>query len=219
MPVVGMARTEPLTPVITAREAGLVACRRCTRVWPMGTERCSRCGSRLQSRDRSSLQKVWAWWFAGIIAYIPANTYPMLETRTLVYNQGDTIVGGVIELAKHGSYGIAFVILLASVGIPLAKFLAIAFLALSVQRRDAIAPERRQQLYEVVEYIGRWSMIDVFVVAILASLVQLNIVVTITPGPAALTFALSVIFTMLSAQAFDSRMIWDLQSQPERTSA
>ena len=126
---------------------------------------------------------------------------------------------GHVELAKHGSYGIAFVILLASVGIPLAKFLAIAFLALSVQRRDAIAPERRQQLYEVVEYIGRWSMIDVFVVAILASLVQLNIVVTITPGPAALTFALSVIFTMLSAQAFDSRMIWDLQSPPERSPA
>ncbi len=185
----------------------------------MGTERCTRCGSRLISRDQKSLQRVWAWWIAGVMAYIPANLYPMLETRTLVYNQGDTIVGGVIELAKHGAYGIAFVILLASVGIPVAKFLAIAFLALSVRQGATMAPVRRQQLYEVVEYIGRWSMIDVFVVAILASLVQLNVVVTIAPGPAALTFALSVIFTMLSAQAFDSRMIWDLQSQPERTPA
>ena len=125
----------------------------------------------------------------------------------------------IILFAAHGSYGIAFVILLASVGIPLAKFAAIAFLALSVRRGSNMDPDRRQGLYEVVEYIGRWSMIDVFVVAILSSLVQLNIIVTITPGPAALTFALSVIFTMLSAQAFDSRMIWDRQTQDPRTRA
>ena len=205
--------------VSTAREAGLVACTRCTQVWPLETERCARCGSRLVSRDEKSLQRVWAWWIAGIIAYIPANLYPMLETRTLVYDQQDTIVGGVIELAKHGSYGIAFIILLASVGIPVAKFAAIAFLALSVRRGSQMDPDRRHGLYELVEYIGRWSMIDVFVVAILSSLVQLNIIVTITPGPAALTFALSVIFTMLSAQAFDSRMIWDRQSQAPRTHA
>lgn len=203
----------------TARNSGLVACKRCTLVWPMGDDRCSRCGSRLVSRDEKSLQRVWAWWVAGIMAYIPANIYPMLETRTLVYNQKDTIVGGVIELAKHGSYGIAFIILLASIGIPLAKFAAIAFLAVSVRRGSQMDPDRRQGLYEVVEYIGRWSMIDVFVVAILSSLVQLNIIVTITPGPAALTFALSVIFTMLSAQAFDSRMIWDRQTPVPRTRA
>ncbi|MXQ06884.1 paraquat-inducible membrane protein A [Alphaproteobacteria bacterium GH1-50] len=215
-----MARTEPLSgPIVTAREAGLVACTRCTRVWPLSETRCARCGSKLVSRDTQSLQRVWAWWIAGFMAYIPANLYPMLETRTLVYNQSDTIVGGVIELASHGAYGIAFVILLASVGIPIAKFVAIAFLALSVRRGSRIGQVRRQQVYEVVEYIGRWSMIDVFVVAILASLVQLNIVVTITPGPAALTFALSVIFTMLSAQAFDSRMIWDRQEQDGKAKA
>ena len=151
--------------------------------------------------------------------YIPANLYPMLETRTLVYRQADTIIGGVIELAKYGSWGIALVILVASVGIPVAKFVAIAFLAISVRRQSEMDPDRRQGLYEIVEYIGRWSMIDVFVVAILSSLVQLNFVVTIRPGPAALTFALSVIFTMLSAQAFDSRMIWDRQGQAARTRA
>ena len=203
----------------TAREAGLVACTRCTRVWPIEETRCARCGSRLVSRDGKSLQRVWAWWIAGVMAYIPANLYPMLETRTLVYRQQDTIVGGVVELAKHGSWGIAFIILLASVGIPLAKFAAIAFLAMSVRRGSTMDPDRRQGLYEIVEYIGRWSMIDVFVVAILSSLVQLNIIVTIAPGPAALTFALSVIFTMLSAQAFDSRMIWDKQRPSTRTAA
>jgi hypothetical protein len=97
----------------------------------------------------------------------------------------------------------------ASVGIPLAKFFAIAFLALSVRRGSRLRAARRMQLYEIVEYIGRWSMIDVFVVAILASLVQLNMVARIDPGPASLAFALSVIFTMLSAQAFDPRQIWD----------
>ncbi len=197
--------------MLTAREAGLIGCRRCARVWPAETSHCERCGLKLVSRDTKSLQRVWAWWVAGIMAYIPANLYPMLRTRTLFRTQEDTIIGGAIELAAYGSYGIAAVILVASVGIPLAKFFAIAFLALSIRRGSAMSPGRRQGLYEIVEYIGRWSMIDVFVVAILASLVQLNVVASIAPGPASLAFALSVIFTMLSAQSFDSRMIWDRQ--------
>ena len=220
MPLVGLASSGHMKyDVRTARDAGLVACTTCARVWPLEQSHCGRCGSRLVSRDIDSLQRVWAWWFAGLIMYIPANLYPMLETRTLVYRQADTIIGGVIELAKYGSWGIALVILVASVGIPVAKFVAIAFLAISVRRQSEMDPDRRQGLYEIVEYIGRWSMIDVFVVAILSSLVQLNFVVTIRPGPAALTFALSVIFTMLSAQAFDSRMIWDRQGQAARTRA
>lgn len=193
----------------TAREKGLVGCRRCARVWPLDRERCGRCGKRLISRDPMSLQKVWAWWVAGVLAYIPANVYPMLQTRTLMFYEENTIIGGAIEIANHGSYGIAAIILLASVGIPLAKFFAVAFLALSVRQGSAMSQGRRHFLYEIVEYIGRWSMIDVFVVAILASLVQLNVVASIKPGIASLAFALSVIFTMLSAQSFDSRMIWD----------
>jgi len=175
----------------------------------MGTPTCERCGERLKSRDTMSLQKVWAWWAAGVLAYIPANLYPMLQTRTLFRKQEDTIIGGAIELLLHGSPFIALVILFASVAIPVGKFLAIAFLAISVGRADQLRAGARHRLFEVVEFIGRWSMIDVFVVAILASLVQLNVVVSVAPGPASLTFALSVIFTMLSAQAFDSRLIWD----------
>ena len=156
-----------------------------------------------------SLQRVWAWWLAGIIAYIPANLYPMLETRTLFIEESSTIVGGALDLAAHGSPGVAVIILIASVVIPVGKFLAVAYLALSVRYPSMVPTGGRFVLYEVVEYIGRWSMIDVFVVAILASLVQLQTVASITPGPASLTFALSVIFTMLSAQAFDPRLIWD----------
>jgi len=196
----------------SARELGLVACTRCTKVWPAGTETCGRCGKHLESRDTTSLQRVWAYWIVGFLCYIPANMYPMLQTRTLLTVQEDTIVGGAIELFHYGSPGVALIILIASVAIPVAKFLAIAFLAISVLRVSNISMHQRQLLYEVVEYIGRWSMIDIFVVAIMSSLVQLNTLAAITPGRASLFFALSVIFTMLSAQAFDSRMIWDVQS-------
>lgn len=201
-----MEITEGLT---TARARGLVGCTRCLRPSPAGTARCPRCGSEMRSRDPLSLQKVWAWWAVGLGCYIPANIYPMLETRTLVSSQSDTIVGGAVALAHHGSIGVAVIILVASVLIPVAKFLIVAGLAIGVRHGPRLSEHRRHLLYELVEYIGRWSMIDVFVVAILSSLVQLQSLATITPGWASLFFALSVIFTMLGAQSFDSRLIWD----------
>jgi paraquat-inducible protein A len=194
----------------TAREEGLVGCQRCAQVWPLGTSRCDRCGAKLKSRAYKSLGTVWLFWALGLIAYVPANIWPMLETRLLLSSSNDTIIEGALKLFSHGSYGVAAVILLASVVIPLAKFGAIAWLALSVQYQLPSSPKWRHRVYEAVEFIGRWSMIDVFVVAILASLVQFSVLASVTPGPAAFAFALSVIFTMLSALSFDSRMIWDL---------
>lgn len=211
-----MALAGSETEILSARDLGVVACTRCTRVWPLHTEQCDRCGNVLHSRDTKSLQRVWALWLVGLICYIPANMYPMLQTRTLLSVQEDTIVGGAIELIHHDAVGIAIIILIASVLIPIGKFLAIAFLAISVTRTSSVSNHQRQFLYEIVEYIGRWSMIDVFVVAILSSLVQLNTLAAINPGRASLFFALSVIFTMLSAQAFDSRMIWDVQSRGDQ---
>lgn len=214
-----MERAERRSKIVSARQLGLVACRRCQQVWEAGPVKCGRCGHKLHSRDPKSLQRVWAFWAIGLMCYIPANAYPMLQTRTLFYTQQDTIVGGAIELVEYGSYGVAAVILFASVVIPIAKFLAIAFLAVSVQRGWRASLHQRQALFEVVEYIGRWSMIDIFVVAILSSLVQLRVLVSIYPGPASLFFALSVIFTMLSAQAFDSRLIWDRPARPNESNA
>ncbi|MDA8586310.1 paraquat-inducible protein A [Rhodobacteraceae bacterium] len=211
--MVGMEITGQNQHILSARELGVVACTRCTKVWPVGTDACGRCGSTIVARDDKSLQRVWALWLMGVICYIPANIYPMLQTRTLVQVSEDTIVGGAVELIHHGAIGIALVILVASVVIPLGKFLAIGFLALSVKRPSSVSNHHRQVLYEVVEYIGRWSMIDIFVVAILSSLVQLNTLAAVNPGRASLFFALSVIFTMLSAKAFDSRMIWDVQAK------
>lgn len=203
--------------IVSARDLGLVACQSCTQVWPAGTQICGRCGRALQSRDQLSLQRVWALWVVGLMCYVPANLYPMLQTRTLLSVQEDTIVGGAVELMHQGAFGIALVILFASVVIPIGKFLAIAFLAVSVTRPSTVSNHQRQLLYEVVEYIGRWSMIDIFVVAILSSLVQLNTLAAVQPGLASLFFALSVIFTMLSAQAFDSRLIWDAWTETEET--
>jgi paraquat-inducible protein A len=207
----------PQDDFVSARELGIVACRRCTKAWPLGTETCGRCGKALVSRDPLSLQRVWAYWIMGVICYIPANIYPMLRTRTLFQYEESTIIGGAVELAHYGSYGVAAIILFASVVIPLGKFWAIAFLAISVRERTFVRQGTRQLLYDVVEYIGRWSMIDIFVVAILSALVQLKTLASINPGLASIFFALSVIFTMLSAQAFDSRMIWDVQAARRRS--
>jgi len=196
---------------VTAREAGLIGCTRCGRVHPPQTAACSRCGAPLSSRDTTSLQRVWAWWWAGLIAYIPANLYPMLLTSTLVSNTESTIIGGAVELFAHGDYGVSLIILIASVLIPVGKFIAIAFLALSMNKSHIMSEHGQHRLFAVVEFIGRWSMIDVFVVAILASLVRFSAVATINPGIAAVSFALSVAFTMQAALSFDPRIIWDEQ--------
>lgn len=209
MQVFDLGSSGPRHGLITAREAGLVACQRCGQVHVQGTAICKRCDGPLVSRDTQSLQKVWAWLIAGIIAYVPANVYPMLLTSTLVERSESTIVSGVVELVHHGSFGIAAIVFIASVMIPIGKFFAVAYLAISVQRRSGANQHARHKAYEVVEFIGRWSMIDVFVVAILSALVQLDTIATINPGIAAVSFALSVIFTMLSAQSFDARLIWD----------
>ncbi len=194
--------------VLTAQDAGLVGCTRCGRVWPMHSPRCGRCGARLRPVDSRGLQRVWAWWWAGLILYVPANLAPMLRTATLTGAQENTILGGAVELASHGNWGVASIVFLASIVIPVAKFLAIAYLAFAVGHERRAGGHRHLLLYEVVEFIGRWSMIDVFVVAILSALVQLGFVASINPGPAAAAFALSVAFTMLSAQSFDPRLIW-----------
>ncbi len=204
-----------MSPMVSARDTGMVACSRCELVHDAGTARCERCGARLHSRKPLSLQRVWAWWAAGLIAYVPANLYPMLTTQQLGAVHSDTIVGGVITLIELGSVGIAAIIFFASVVVPISKFLVIAFLAISVLRPSRTSAHARLHLHHVIEFIGRWSMIDVFVVALLAALVQLGAAASVEPGPAAACFALSVAFTMLSAQAFDPRLIWDAPARKE----
>ncbi len=197
--------------VLTAAAAGRLGCPVCGRAAAVASagRRCGRCGARLPATGRRPLGAVWAWLIAGVALYIPANLEPMLVTTTFGRDSASTIIGGALELFALGSYGVGVIVLVASVLIPVAKFLAIARLAAHASGRAPMRPHGALALYEVVEFIGRWSMIDVFVVAILAALVQMGFLASLTPGPAAAFFALSVAATMLSARAFDPRLIWD----------
>lgn len=194
---------------LSARRAGLVGCTTCGLVAEAGQVHCERCGARLHSRKPASLQRVWALLIVGLIFYIPANLYPMLITTTFGRTSEATIIGGVIELVDYGSWGVAAIVFLASVVIPIGKFVVIAYLAYSARNPVRASIHARIRLYNIVEFIGRWSMIDVFVVAILTALVQIGFFASINPGPAAVFFALSVAFTMVAAQSMDPRLIWD----------
>lgn len=155
------------------------------------------------------MQRVWAWLIAGMIAYIPANLYPIMTTRMLSDETEATIIGGAVELISHGAWFVGGIVLLASVVVPMVKFAIIIFLALSVRYGWTFDRHQRLHLYELIEYIGRWSMIDVFVVAILVSLIRFGVLASVEPGPAAAAFGVSVVCTMIAAQQFDARLIWD----------
>jgi paraquat-inducible protein A len=201
------ARAQPRG--LTARQAGLAGCRTCGKVAAADTRVCPRCGSSLAVRTPFSLQRVLALLVVGFMCYLPANILPMLKTKTLGHETDNTIIGGVIELLHHGAWDIALVIFAASILIPISKFVVVLYLVWPIRFRAHLAIETRIRLYEIVEFIGRWSMIDVFVVAILTALVQLGFLASINPGTAAVFFALSVAFTMLAAQSLDPRLIWD----------
>lgn len=193
----------------SALAAGYVGCSVCGRASHPEEVRCPRCDARLPVAGRRSVDRVWAWLIAGMILYIPANLYPMLIASQFGSAQASTIVGGAVDLIHHGSYAIAGIVLFASVVIPIAKFGAIIWLCMLTRKMGRASAHRALHAYEVVEFIGRWSMIDVFVVAILAALVQMGFLASLEPGPAAPFFALSVAFTMIAARSFDPRLIWD----------
>jgi paraquat-inducible protein A len=192
-----------------------LSCHICSHLNPYPRENystCIRCGSLLHPTNfKKNLQHVWAFLITASIFYLPANLYPMMYTVSLGTTTPSTIMGGIVLLWNYGSYPVAAIIFIASILIPLVKMFTLAWLFLSVHRpQEGSQANDRQRLriYRFTEFIGRWSMIDIFVVAILVALVQLHNLMTIYPGPAALSFASVVIFTMLSAMIFDTRMLW-----------
>ena len=169
--------------------------------------RCRRCASAIYHHKSFSTEKSWAFLITAMIAYVPANIYPMLITKQFGSEEGNTLLGGVIMLWEHGSYPIAMIIFVASILIPVLKFLVLIYLLISV--KYPIGKDKKvnkHKLYYMTEVIGPWSMIDVFVVAILAALIHLANI-EIIAGMAATAFALSVFFTLLAAHAFDERLI------------
>ena len=170
---------------------------------------CPRCSAELHFRKPDSVSRSWALLIAAYIMYIPANLLPMMETSSLFGSQDDTIMSGVIYLWNSGSWDLALVVFIASVMVPLLKLLAMTLLLVSVQCRSVWQPLQRTKLYRIVEFVGRWSMLDIYVVTILAALVQIGSLATIKAGPAAMAFGAVVVLTMFSALQFDPRLIWD----------
>lgn len=201
--------------VITAKEAGLIACHVCHRVNSMQTVRCSRCGARLHSRKPNSLNRTWAFLIAGAVMYIPANLYPIMTVISFGKGTPDTIASGVAELLHAGMVPIAVLVFIASILVPVLKILGLGFLLISVECGWTWRPKERLKLYRIIEFIGRWSMIDIFMISILIALVKLGNIAAIEPGVAATAFAAVVVLTMLAAMSFDPRLIWDRANEPE----
>lgn len=191
----------------SAAENGLALCEVCARISPVRAGRCPRCGARLHLRQPESLQRTWALTIAALLLYLPANLLPVLRLESFYGDQQNTIIGGVIQFWQEADYPVAIIIFVASVLIPVLKIISIV--ALCFAARSGRSPRAMTRLYRVTEFIGRWSMVDIFVVAILVAVVQLGSTISIHPGPGALSFAAVVVLTMFAALSFDPRLIWD----------
>ena len=198
---------------VTAAQAGLVSCETCALLSrPADAAEpgyCPRCGGELAWRRPRSIQCTWALVIAAAICYIPANVLPVLSTTTLGSADSDTIMGGVVFLYTSGSWPLALIVLIASVMIPLGKLVALAYLLITVQRGSLGSNRERTRLYRMVAFIGRWSMLDVFVDTFTVALVQLQPLMFVEPGAGVVFFAAVVVLTMIAAESFDPRLIWD----------
>jgi paraquat-inducible protein A len=202
---------------LTAARAGLLACRDCGLLSrPAARDHaghCPRCGERLAWRHEHSIQRTWALLVAAAILYVPANVLPVLVSDTITSSdEADTILSGVLLLYTTGSWPLALIVLIASVLIPIGKIVALGYVLVTVQRGSATDNRKRTRLYRMVEFIGRWSMLDVFVDTFVVALVQLAPLMSVAPGPGVVFFMAVVVLTMLAAESFDPRLIWDTAS-------
>ncbi|WP_311196928.1 paraquat-inducible protein A [Rugamonas apoptosis] len=174
-----------------------------------GQQRCARCGAALHRRRPDSVARTWALLLAAAILYIPANLLPVMYTHSLFGKEDDTIISGVIYFWHSGSPALAAIIFIASIVVPVLKLAALSLLAWTAQRRSRWRPLQRTVLYRLVELVGRWSMLDIFVITLTVALVRFQTLAVITAGPGALAFCAVVVLTMLASMQFDPRLIWD----------
>lgn len=199
----------------SALELSLAGCHNCelvSRIPPDAAGavlRCPRCGTAIHPRKPDSLARTWALLIAAYIFYIPAMVLPITKITTLGHVQADTIMSGVIYFLKSGDWPVGLVIFIASVFVPVLKLFILTYLAISLQRRSQWRPLDRTRLYRITELVGRWSMVDIYVVTLLVTLVKVGAVANIDAGPAALYFAAVVVITIFAANSFDPRLIWD----------
>jgi paraquat-inducible protein A len=199
---------------LQAASIGKAVCPTCGRLGSPAAEHvCRRCGTLLHFRKLDSLQRTWAFLIAAYVLYLPANFLPITITRSIFGTQQDTIMSGVAYLWSSGSWAIALIVFVASVVVPLLKLFSLTLLVVSVQRRWRLDPLRRTRLYRFLETIGRWSMLDVYVVTILVALVKAQSLAAISPGSGVLAFAAVVVLSMLATMAFEPRLIWDAMNE------
>ncbi len=207
------------TAALTAMQHGLQSCEACGLLSrPASGEdegRCPRCDGDLVFRKHHSIERTWAFLIAAAICYVPANVLPVLTTRTAAGADSDTILQGVVLLWSPTGWPLSLIVLFASIMIPSAKIVALAYLLVTVQRGSIENNEQRIRLYRMVEFIGRWSMVDVFVDTFTAALVQLQPLMSVEPAPGLFFFAAVVVLTMLAVESFDPRLIWDSASAKE----
>jgi paraquat-inducible protein A len=194
-------------------QPAVLPCRVCGQLSRVGAGaaswRCPQCHARLHARKPASLERCWAYLLAALLCYFPANFLPIMKTSTLLSSQEDTVLSGVVYLWSSGSWPLALVVFVASILVPLLKLLSLTFLLLSIHFRWRWAPLQRTRLFRLLDVIGRWSMLDIYVLALLVSLVNLQALATIEAEPGALAFTAMVVLTLMSAEVFDPRLIWD----------
>jgi len=201
-----------MTKYIRARDQGLASCHTCEKIIRISDKKhisCPRCGSDIHYRKHDSINRAWAFLLSALIMYIPANTQAIMHTVALGQQSSDTIMSGVLYFLAHGDWPLALIIFSASVLLPLLKIISIAYILIRIQRGALARKTEYTRLYMLAEVMGRWSMVDVFVVALLVALVQLGALTNIQPGSAGIAFASMVILTMFSAMALDPKLIWD----------
>lgn len=202
----------------TCRENGLWICLVCEQLnrapKDSGTAACARCGAVMNERRPDSIRRSWAFVIAAMILYIPANILPVLHTGSLFGSQTDTILSGVVHLWRTGSGALAVIVFVASIVVPLAKIASLSLLLWTAQRGSAWRPRTRARIYRATHWIGRWSMVDIFVGAALVALVQFSAFATITPAPGAIAFGAVVVMTMMASLTFDPRATWDGAERP-----
>lgn len=197
----------------TVTDQGYLHCPVCNKIFkPHCTEpaRCPRCAAQVYSRIPGSLSQTWALLISSMILYIPANILPVMSVEKLGAGKSDTIFSGVVSLINSGMIPIAVIVFIASILVPLFKMLILFYLLLSVHFKWQFNVSQRMHLFRLIEFVGRWSMLDIFVIAILITLVSFGKILSIYAGPAANSFAAVVILTMFAAMKFDSRLMWDV---------
>lgn len=203
-----------MSEVRSARELGLVRCEACGAVHRLAPGAgdgvvCSRCHTHVHSRKPDSLARTWAFLIAAAILYLPANLIPIMKTSTIMEQRADTIMSGVLALWRAGSPEIAIIVFVASIVVPIVKIAVLALLLITVQRGTTWRQRGRSGLYRAIEFVGYWSMLDVFVVALLVALVHFRNLADVQPGGGAIAFAAVVVLTMVASKSFDPRLIWD----------